>query len=64
MCNIRDRWQENICMLISTIIAECTTLFVGEYQPNIIAKISMGIKRKHLDGISTRNNLFHSISTN
>lgn len=51
-------------MLISTIIAECTTLFVGEYQPNIIAKISMGIKRKHLGGITRRNNLLHSISTN
>lgn len=51
-------------MLIGTIIAECTTLFVGEYQLNIIARISMGIKRKHLDGISTRNNLLHSISTN
>jgi len=49
--------------VISTVIAECTTLFVGEYQPNITAKISVGIKRKHLDGI-TRNNLLHSISTN
>jgi hypothetical protein len=64
MCNIRDRWQKNICLLISTIIAEYTTLFVGEWQPNIIAKISMGIKRNHLDGITTRNNLLHSISTN
>lgn len=64
MCNIRDRWQKNICTLISTITAECTTLFVGEYQPNIIAMISMGIKRKHLDGITTRNKLLHSISTN
>jgi hypothetical protein len=51
-------------MLISTIIAECTTLFVGEYQPYIIANISMGIKRKHLDGITTRNNLLNSNSTN
>lgn len=30
MCNIRDRWQENICMLIGTIIAEYTTLYYSQ----------------------------------
>jgi hypothetical protein len=38
MCNIRDRWQKNICTLISTITAECTTLFVGEYQRKLQRK--------------------------
>jgi hypothetical protein len=53
MCNIIDRWQQNICMLISTIVVKSITFF-GEYQANIITKVSIGIKRKHLDGITNK----------